>query len=88
MADLIANAYLIDWVLAAFVAEGLLLMGYRASTGKGLGYAAIAANLLSGGMIVLALRAAVSGARAELVAVCLLASLAAHIIDLRQRWNR
>lgn len=87
MGGFMIEPWVVDLVLAAFVLEGALLVGWRAATGRGIGYGAVAANLLSGGLIVMALRVAMVGGRTEAVAACLLGSLVAHLADLRQRWN-
>lgn len=80
--------WMIDVVLVAFLAEGLALAGYRAMTGRGLTYTAVAANLLSGAMIVLAIRALLSGAGLGVIAGCLLGSFAAHLWDLWLRFKQ
>ena len=85
MTALVIDPHIIDLVLAVFVLEAAVLFGYRHVTGKGLAPGQIAANLLSGAMIMVALRLALSGAPMEMVAPCLLASMAAHIADLAQR---
>lgn len=80
--------WMIDLVLWAFVAEGLALAGYRALTGRGIHYAEISANLLSGAMIVLAIRSVLTGAGAGMIAGCLLGAFAAHLWDLWLRLKR
>ena len=80
--------WMIDVVLLAFLAEGTALAGYRAVTGRGLSYAAVAANLLSGAMIVLAIRSLLSGAGLGVIAGCLLGSFVAHLWDLWLRFKQ
>ena len=79
--------WMIDVVLLAFVVEGVALGGYRAMTGRGINYAGIAANLLSGAMIVLAIRSVLTGAGMAMVAGCLLSAFAAHLWDLWLRFK-
>lgn len=88
MTDPVLQPWLIDLVLAAFLAEGLALASYRAMTGRGLPYAAVAANLLSGALIMLAIRELLAGAGPALIAACLLGSFAAHVWDLWLRFKR
>jgi len=88
MAEFQAHIYVIDFILLAFVLEAGGLIGYHALTARGLRPAEVIWNLLSGLMLVLALRLALSEARIEGVVLCLLASFAAHMLDLRSRWQR
>lgn len=76
----------VDLVLAMVVAEGMLLAiagrpGGRLAAFRGLGW-----SLVSAACLVVALRAALAGAGWAWMAAGLSGSLAAHLMDLRQRW--
>jgi hypothetical protein len=47
----------------------------------------LAGNLLAGGCLLLAVRFALTGGQWWQGALCLLGSLVAHLLDLRQRWR-
>ena len=75
----------IDVILALMVAEGAGLLAWRRWTGRG--PRPILPNLLAGASLLLALRLALDGAAAAWIGVALLAGLAAHLADLRGRWE-
>ncbi len=87
MAELFASGRVVDLVLGFMALEALALAVHRRRTGRGLGPAALAGLLLPGLLLLLALRAALAGAPWYWVAACLLASLPAHLADLRGRWR-
>jgi hypothetical protein len=66
--------------------EGIGLLLYRRSTGRGLGPLTILTGLVPGACLVLALRGALVGAWWGWIALALSVSLLAHLVDLRQRW--
>lgn len=68
------------------VVEALLLGLYHRSTGLGPAPADLLPNLLAGAMLLLALRLALSQSWWGWVALVLLLSLVAHLLDLRRRW--
>ncbi len=78
---------LIDLVIAITVVEGLLLAGFHRITGKGVAPTDFAANLISGLLLMLAVRAALDGAWWGWTALCLLASGVVHATDLWRRWR-
>jgi hypothetical protein len=82
-----ASGHVIDVILALMVLEGGVLAFVRLRTGRGLSLAAIATLLASGGALMLALRAALVGARWEAVSACLMLGLVAHLIDIARRWE-
>lgn len=75
-----------DVILAVMIAEASLLLVYRKLTGRGLAAADLVAMLLAGACLVLALRAALTGAQWPVVAAFLGAALLAHLLDLYRRW--
>ncbi len=89
---LVSNTFL-DLIVVGVVAEGIALLAYRHTTGRGLAPRAIFANLFSGGSLIVALRVSLEtsvlaqGATAA-VASCLAIALVAHIADLAWRWER
>jgi len=85
MSALFASGRIIDAILALVALEAVALAAWRWRTGRGLPPAALAANLCAGAALLLALRAALTGAAWSIVAVWLLAGLAAHAMDLRAR---
>jgi hypothetical protein len=80
MAALFASGRIIDAILLLTVLEaGFLLWRRRA---------ALVLTLLSGLGVMVALRLALAGADWRWLALALLASLAAHVADLKRRWRR
>lgn len=70
------------------LAETFALLGYRRlSRGRGVAPKSLLANMAAGSCLLLALRAALTGAEWGLVAGCLLAGLIAHLVDLSIRWQ-
>ena len=76
----------IDWILACVAAEALLLAILHWRTGRGPAPASMLPSLGAGAMLLLSMRLVLGGAGREWVAGCLLAGLAGHLIDVRQRW--
>ncbi|NVO16874.1 MAG: hypothetical protein HXX10_22850 [Rhodoplanes sp.] len=85
MRDLFASGRIVDVILTLVVVEAIALAGYRRLTGRGLALRTLAANLLAGGFLLLAVRAALVGAEWIWVAASLLAALLAHVADLTAR---
>jgi hypothetical protein len=80
MAALFASGRIIDAILLLTVLEaGFLLWRRRAD---------LVLTLLSGLGVMVALRLALAGADWRWLALALLASLAAHVADLKRRWRR
>lgn len=88
MAEWIDGKRLIDLVLVFTLIEFAVLAVLRKRAGKGLRIADVGANLLAGLCLMLAVRAAVSGAALAWVALPLLAAGAAHAVDMHRRWRR
>ena len=77
-----------DLVLAIMMVEGVLLLVYHRATGRGIAPSRLIPTLASGAFLVLALRAALTGAGWMAIAGLLGAALIAHLGDLAVRWNR
>ena len=76
-----------DLILLITALECAALLAYTAWTGRGIPAADLLPNLLAGACLILALRLAASGAEWTVVGPCMLASLAAHLADLKRRWR-
>jgi hypothetical protein len=88
MEQLIASGRIVDLILL-LVALEIVVLGYmRARRGSGLEWRAQLPNLLAGAALLLALRAAITGAAWPWIAAWLAAAGLAHLADLRTRWNR
>jgi hypothetical protein len=86
MQQLVASGRVVDLILV-LVAVELVFLGYiRARRGTGIGWRALLPNLLAGASLLLALRAAITGADWPWIAVWLAAAGLAHVADLRTRW--
>jgi hypothetical protein len=82
-----ASGRIVDVILALVVAEALAILLWRRLTGRGPALADLAATLLSGALLMLALRSALHGSDWPTIAGFLAASLAAHLVDLGRRWR-
>ncbi len=79
---------LVDIVLCITIAEALALWAYHRRTGKGIPTRDLLGNLVSGLMLMAALRAHMAAGPWELTAVLLAASGIAHATDTWRRWRR
>ncbi len=77
----------IDCILAGMAAEAVLLTLLFRRSGRGVAPRALLPNLAAGAMLLLAMRLALVGAWWGWVSIALLAGLAGHLADLRQRWT-
>jgi hypothetical protein len=87
MRELFETGSIIDMVLALMAVEAGILGAYHHRSGLGVSSTELAANLLAGGCLLLALRAALMDAGWKAVAIWLAAALLAHVADLRTRWK-
>lgn len=87
MSGLFADGSVVDLILVLMVLEAAILAGYRWRTGHGIAIASLAAMLLAGAFLLLALRSALTGASWSEIAVWLLAALLAHLFDLARRFK-
>ncbi len=79
---------IVDLVMAFVVLEAAALPAWRRRTGAGVAAADLLPNLAAGFCLLLALRAAMAGAAWPWIALALLGSGLAHLLDLRRRWRR
>jgi hypothetical protein len=87
VSGLFASGRIVDVILIITVIEALLLVALYRRTGRGVAPADLLSNLASGISLMLALRAALVGAWWGWIGLCLVASLLAHLADLRRRWR-
>ena len=87
MAEFFANGHAIDLVMAFVLLEAVLLYVIHRRTGRGVTPGALLRLLVPGACLLLAVRAALTGASWMLVALWLILSLIAHLADLKQRWS-
>ena len=85
--DFLDTPRLVDLILVMTALECVALLAYTARTGRGIRAADLLPNLLAGACLILALRLAASGAEWTVVGPCMLASLVAHLADLKRRWR-
>ena len=88
MTALMQSGALADIVIAVMVLEGLLLLALRRSRWRSLRTGDVISMLAAGLFLVLALRAALTGAGWPWIAVSLTAAFIAHVVDLRRQLQR
>ncbi|MGF1605688.1 MAG: hypothetical protein ACFB22_05065 [Rhodothalassiaceae bacterium] len=88
MAGLIESGRIVDWILVFVALEAAVIFLVHRRTGKGIAPADYLSLLMQGLFIFLALRAALTEAGWQWVALWLLASLAAHLVEITRRWQR
>lgn len=88
MKDLILSGRIVDLILVYIALEAAVVTIYHRRTGKGIGPKRYLTLLLPGLFIFLALKTVYLGAPWYWTALWLLASLGAHLTDLRSRWRR
>lgn len=81
------GGHVVDIILALTVAEALLIIRHYRRTGRGLPPSDLLPTLAAGAGLLLALRAALTGADAHIIALWLLVAMVAHLVDLRGRWR-
>ena len=87
MSALFVSGHIVDLILGLTLLEAIAVIAYHRRTGRGVGPAEFLGNLLSGVLLLLALRLALVGASWPWMAGCLLAALLAHLLDLGRRWR-
>jgi F0F1-type ATP synthase membrane subunit a len=87
MGEFFASGRAVDLILGLMVLEISGLAIYRQKTGRGVSVSRLAGNMLAGAFLLLAVRAALTGAAWPWIAGFLLAGLLGHFIDLAQRWR-
>jgi hypothetical protein len=87
MAAFLADAWIVDAIVALVAVEAVVLVLWRARTGGGITVAETLANLSSGAALLLALRVAITGPLSTSVLCLLSVALIAHVADLVSRWE-
>ncbi len=87
MENLLSSARVAEAILGLMALELIALLALRRRLGRGPSPAAILVTLLAGAFLLLALRAALSGAAWPWLAIWLVAALLAHVADLLLRWR-
>jgi len=85
MNDLVASGRVVDLIFVVMAFEATLLMLRRASTGRGIEAQALLYGLAPGACLLLALRAALTGASWGPISACLIAAGVLHVCDLAYR---
>jgi len=85
--ELFAGGRIVDLILALVALEALVLVVWRARTGGGLAAIDLLPNLAAGASLLAALRLALGDAAWHWIALCLVAALVMHLIDLARRWR-
>jgi hypothetical protein len=88
MAGWVASGAFVDAVIAFTLLEGLALLAWHRSSGRGPAPAAWLPNLAAGLCLMLALRAAIAGAAWPWIVAAVAGAGVAHALDLRRRWPR
>jgi hypothetical protein len=86
--ELFASGRIVDLILMLMTLETLTLVVCRRVSGRGIDTAPLLVNMAAGGCLLLALRAALTGAGSVLVAAALAAAGVMHVLDVTSRWNR
>jgi hypothetical protein len=86
--ELVTSGRIVDLMLIFILFEVLVIQWIRRSRGAGIPLLPLLVNIGAGGSVMLALRAELTGAGWNWVALCLLSALAFHVADLWQRWER
>jgi hypothetical protein len=84
--ELFRSGRIVDLILVLVGVEALLLGCYHRVTGCGPAPVDLLSNLLSGALLLLAVRLALAQAWWGWLALVLLLSLLAHLLDLYRRW--
>lgn len=87
MQAMIESGRIVDAILLLVVVELAVLTAIRRLTGRGVSTTALLPNLLAGAALLLALRAALTGAAWPWTAAWLAVAGLAHAADLAVRWD-
>jgi hypothetical protein len=88
MAELFASGRIIDLILVLLVVEGLALLAWQRWFRQGPQPLDLLPNLVAGGLLLVALRAALTGAAWPWIALPLALALPAHLADLSRLRRR
>lgn len=87
MGALFESGHVVDVIIGLVVVEGLFLAFLYRRWHRGIPLGDLWPNLLAGAGLLMALRAALAGSAWQAIAPWLIVALAAHLVDLRQRWR-
>lgn len=88
MVEFIASGRVVDLALLLMAIEVCALLAYRQRSGRGVAALDLIPGVAAGACLLLALRAALTGASAVWIALALSAALPAHLYDLYRRGRR
>jgi len=88
MSALFSTGRVVDLIFAFIFLEAVYIAIHRGKTGRGVRLREVAAGMLAGVFLLLALRCALVGERWPWIATWLLAALIAHLADLAGRRPR
>ncbi|MBZ8132231.1 hypothetical protein [Afifella sp. IM 167] len=87
METFFSSGLVVDAIAALMLVEGIALFLWRRRTGRGIAPLDLLANLAAGLFLLLALRAALTGAGWPAVALFLALGGLAHVADMMRRWQ-
>lgn len=87
MSDLFASGFIVDAVLIVLALEAFAVIGYWLWRNRGIAPADFLPGMISGALMLLALRAVLAGAGWLVPTLCLMAAGLAHLVDVRRRWR-
>ena len=87
MGEFFATGRVVDCILLLMLTELVVLSVTRRRSGRGLSTVQALVSLSAGAALLLALRSALLGSPWPWIALWLVVALAAHLFDIRSRWN-
>ncbi|HEY0328178.1 MAG TPA: hypothetical protein VGC77_03690 [Rhodopseudomonas sp.] len=87
MADLFANGHFVDLVLIVVALEAVVLIGLWRLMRRGVPPGDFLPNLISGALMLLALRLTLAGYGWQIATACLSLAGVAHLYDIVRRWR-
>ena len=86
--ELILSGRIIDIVVAVLLLELIAISVLHRTRGTGIAPYPLLVNIGAGGSLALAVKASVTGAGWQWIAIWLVASLVFHVLDLGARWRK
>ncbi|NEW86532.1 MULTISPECIES: hypothetical protein [Rhodopseudomonas] len=87
MSELFAGGTVVDVVLIFLLFEAIGVIGYWLWRKRGIAPADFLPGMISGALMLLALRAVLAGSGWLVPTLCLLAAGGAHLVDVLRRWR-
>ena len=87
MSELFASGTVVDAVLIFLLVEAIAVIGYWMWRKRGIAPADFLPGMISGALMLLALRAVLAGAGWMVPTLCLMAAGGAHLVDVLRRWR-